>query len=190
MTLVPGGTFRTALARGASDAGPGCIVLVPSFWIDRRPVTREQYSQFMVAAKYFKSGHPEEPSGKSHAPQGVPADSRAQPSAAVVGVDWFDAYEFADRIGKRLPTEAELEWMAATATVARPGAGAPDAAKSESLPVFGQPTWEWTADRYDAAFYSGAALTSPAEGPRRVLHGGEQGNSRALLEPTGRLLAA
>ncbi|MBI4835567.1 MAG: SUMF1/EgtB/PvdO family nonheme iron enzyme [Planctomycetes bacterium] len=94
-------------------------VFQPPFFIDRYEVTNEDYKRFLDAIKqnnpHIKC-HPDEPkqvnsSPKDHTPQGW-ADGKFPPNESkypVVGIDWYDAYAYAQWANKRLPTEAEWE---------------------------------------------------------------------------------
>ncbi|MBN2000211.1 SUMF1/EgtB/PvdO family nonheme iron enzyme [candidate division KSB1 bacterium] len=70
--------------------------LVDEFWIDKYPVTNEQYRAFMEAEKY-------------PAPAFWDNDNFNRDNQPVVGVSWQDANAYAKWIGKRLPTEKEWE---------------------------------------------------------------------------------
>jgi serine/threonine protein kinase len=92
----------------------------PPFFIDRYEVTNEKYKEFLSAVKqtnpHPKYCHPDEPkqvngSPKDHTPQGW-NDGKFLPNEAkfpVVGIDWYDAYAYAQWAIKKLPTEAEWE---------------------------------------------------------------------------------
>jgi len=86
MTLIQGGNFTL----GSSDepTNPSRQVMVPSYYIDTREVTVAQY------IKVFPHYQP---------PADYPAD------VAVSGVSWFEASDYCESLGKRLPTEVEWE---------------------------------------------------------------------------------
>ena len=109
---------------------------LPAFYIDEYEVTIGQYAEFLrfleqhpeEAAKFE---HPEQPKGKSHIPDewadltlatgpmlgyysrakqwGRFRDAPLDVNCPVFGVDWFDAYAYANWKGRRLPTEQEWE---------------------------------------------------------------------------------
>lgn len=115
MALVPEGEFIMGDDNGPPEERPARRVFVPAFYIDKYELTNRQYRQFC-------------------APQGIPMPSLPQmddpsdkrtfswlftyydkPDAPVFGMSWQEAQSCADRIGKRLPSEAEWEKAASWA---------------------------------------------------------------------------
>jgi iron(II)-dependent oxidoreductase len=78
--------------------GPPREVFVKGFWIDRYPVTHGQYFEYVQ-----QTGAPMVPDWPADGP---PENIRDHP---VERVTWQEARNYANWLGKRLPTEAEWE---------------------------------------------------------------------------------
>ncbi len=87
MILVPAGEFTMGVAKGAPDERPKQTIFVDDFYIDRYEVTNAQFAQVFP-------NHAFEPEFANH---------------PVTGVSFDLAQQYAEAIGKRLPTEAEWE---------------------------------------------------------------------------------
>ena len=109
MLLVPSGDFTMG------DPEHARRVTLSAYYIDKYEVSNEQYAKFLADVKEKGDDawrHPSQPATKkNHAPTywDHPDLGIAKPNLPVVGVDWFDAYAYAQWAGKRLPTEAEWE---------------------------------------------------------------------------------
>lgn len=121
--LVPGGHVEQGprvLSHELDGAPPG-LVHVPSFWVDRDPVTNKQFQQFVSAGGYVHAALWE-----AKAQLLVPRflDRTGQPGPAfwrdghyapgteelpVVGVSWYEALAYARWVGKRLPSDKQ--WL-------------------------------------------------------------------------------
>ncbi len=187
MALIPGGEFIMGFA-GEGDHSPQHAVRVDTFWIDTHEVTNAEYYTFCVETERklpefwgtdtFRSGP-------------------GYPDHPVTGVSWYDAHDYAEWCGKRLPTEAEWEYAARGGLVGNsyPNADTlkPEDAnytKSEqggTLPVGSYPAngyglydmagnvVEWVGDWYQEDYYGASPVQNP-EGPEkgkfRVIRGG------------------
>jgi iron(II)-dependent oxidoreductase len=133
MALVPDGEvvlgqIDDALEDGKLDddeilSHQGRVVQVDRFFLDRYPVTNEDYYEFVAAGGYQQSAMWDPvilPAVLDFVDQtGQPGprfwtDGRYHPGKAdhpVVGVSWYEAQAYARWVGKRLPTDAE--WVKA-----------------------------------------------------------------------------
>ena len=130
MALVPTGEVGVELAEfddfsvaEQQDQFHEAVVRVDSLYMDRYPVTNEQFQAFVDAGGYEQSSiwHPEVlPAVLDFVDKsGMPGprlwnNGRYPPGKAkhpVIGVSWFEACAYARWAGKRLPTDAE--WVKA-----------------------------------------------------------------------------
>jgi formylglycine-generating enzyme required for sulfatase activity len=187
MLLVPAGFFGMNQDRRS--------VYLDAFYIDRFPVTNQQYAAFMAITDY-RGSHGD---FLSHFPDGrVPAQLAQHPA---VHVSWFDARAYALWAGKYLPSEAQWE-KAARGTDGRKypwGKSAPDATRANyglsrrgtmavgSFPAGASPygvedmagnVWEWCEDVDVPEFYAHGPSHNPCNHgeltgrARRVVRGG------------------
>lgn len=119
MVRVPGGTYTIGtepadLPTTRFDHGdyedPYDLTLEP-FYIDRYPVTNEEYDEFVRAVEGDASHsycHPGEPEDKDHR-RNTRDDDRVGPDHPATGLDYYDMYAYAQWAGKDLPIEEEWE---------------------------------------------------------------------------------
>ena len=101
MKAIPGGEFIMGRDNRSEYERPAHKVTVAPFLIDTNEVTNEQYYEFVrrnnrTAPDHWVNGAP--PSGEDRFP--------------VVNVSWFDARDYCQSRGKRLPSEEEWEFAA------------------------------------------------------------------------------
>ncbi len=109
MALVPSGVHRLSVVTGAGPDGSAAIHEAPvpygSFWIDRWTVTNGEYEEFLLS-----TGRPAPtpwPAGPSREWEDLPRSDWYE--LPVTAVSWEDARDYAEWVGKRLPTLVEWE---------------------------------------------------------------------------------
>ena len=107
--LIPAGSFIVGTSSPRSDLQdqPQHSVNLPAYEIDKYPITNIQYAKYVAETKYRPPLDWEK--GK------IPDEKYLHP---VVMVSWYDAKNYCEHYGKRLPTEFEWE-KAARGTDAR-----------------------------------------------------------------------
>lgn len=173
MVLVPAGPYIAGSDK-YNDERPSREIHLDAFFIDRFEVTQKQFKKIM-------SINPSELRGEN-----LPVDR----------VDWYQARDYCNKIGKRLPTEAEWEKSARSGSTAQYYWGDnPDNSHAWHWDNSGRKThpvgekkpnkfglydiagnvWEWVADWYDQSYYQNRSSSnpkSPFNGKHRVLRGG------------------
>jgi formylglycine-generating enzyme required for sulfatase activity len=185
MVPIPAGEFTMGVQEGPADARAH-RVQIDAFLLDATEVTNGQYFAFCQAT----GRRLPELWGRAEYHCGLDF-----PNHPVVGVSWYDARDYAEWAGKRLPSEAEWEYAARgglegalfphgdelTANDARfnPSRGTTAVA---SYPPNGFGLYdmagnvvEWVADYYASAYPEEVLQTNPggpATGKFRVIRGG------------------
>lgn len=189
MVLIPGGTFMMGSDHGQAIAAPKHPVTLRAFYMDIHEVSNREYDEYCKSTGYK---YPEfwgmdlYQSGPDY------------PDYPVVGVSQFDAMQYAEWAGKRLPTEAEWEYAARgglddisfpygeKADRAQSRFNDPEAEKGPVETGFYSPNgyglydmsgnvWEWVSDWFSKSYYSESPEQNPggpSAGTFRVFRGG------------------
>jgi len=203
MVRIPEGAFTMGGPDEDSPRSerPAHTIFLDSFFLDKFPVTNEQYREFTLATGHRSPLHWR----RGNYPLGMG-------DHPVVNVSWRDAVAYAEWAGKRLPTEAEWE----------KAAGGPDERKypwgnrfvdgercncnnivGSTTPVNEYPdgrspygVWdmagnacEWCADYYDENYYEISPEVDPRgpeTGEERVMRGGSFRETRSGVRATFR----
>ncbi len=182
------------------DEKPAFRVQLSRFAIDRLEVTQAEYQQCVAAGGCtpLDTRHCFVWNGRSFARGGQIPEELLQAEHPVVCVDWLQAATYCDQVGKRLPTEAEWERVAAGSEQRRYpwGDEAPTCARAQydgcwdhTRPVAIRPAGatpegvedlagnasEWVLDWYSKFAYARpfrSDPTGPDAGQVRVVRGG------------------
>ncbi len=173
---VPAGCFGMGnhFEEGEIDEKPVHKVCLDGFKIDKHEVTQANYSEVI---------------GRN------PSANKDCPECPVNKVTWFEAKEYCERVGKRLPTEAEWEYVAtaggkkvmysnssdtldtekANYDSDKPVAVAKYAANALGVHDMAGNVYEWIEDFYNRTYYEKSPEKNPIwneSGRLRVLRGG------------------
>lgn len=126
MLRLPGGLFAMGSSEQRDeDARPAHPVVIGPFWLDAAPVTNKQFAVFVEETQFFTSAERRgeslvfddsvgtwrmTPGADWRHPEAPESSILGKDNYLVVQVSWYDAVAFADWAGKRLPTEAEIEY--------------------------------------------------------------------------------
>lgn len=178
MVLIPAGKFFMGSAKPGDDPNeyPRHLVYLDAFYMDRYEVTQRQFKEVMGYNPSLWIG------------SDLPVDR----------VSWYEAKEYCERVGKRLPTEAEwekaakggrddrwagtsdLEELREYAWIHDTGAGGRTHPVGEKRPngygiydMCGN-VWEWVADWFGLDYYKISPKKNPKgpdKGAFRILRG-------------------
>lgn len=172
-----------------------------SVWVDVTEVTYAAYRRFIVAVPNWQRGRPSSDLADANYlldwnGTEFPADRANEP---VIWVSWHAARAYAAWAGKRLPTEAEWEYLARSGTTGRYWWGeAFDPARTRgqgSQPLARQSpwglqdmlggVWEWTSSLYGPYPYAPDRVEGDGVG-RRVVRGGAINSGEKFLRAANR----
>ncbi|MDT3960062.1 SUMF1/EgtB/PvdO family nonheme iron enzyme [Staphylococcus kloosii] len=93
-----------------SDNTPKEKVWLPSYFIDKNPVSNAEYDEFSDFIETYGHifCHPNEPKNKNHR-RNTYYDERYKDQHPVSGIDYYDAYAYSKWKGKSLPSEFQWE---------------------------------------------------------------------------------
>lgn len=115
MVFVKAGPYKMGCAEYEVDEAPVHLVHVDDFWIDKFPVTNQQFAEFLNEAKL---PNPEtrinlrSPDVKIFMEDSIFVVESGFENHPVIEVNWHGAKDYAEFYGKSLPTEAEWEKVA------------------------------------------------------------------------------
>jgi gamma-glutamyl hercynylcysteine S-oxide synthase len=158
MVEIPAGPFRQGndSLNALDNEGSTHWVDVPTYWIDRYPVTQGEFSSFMQANGYQEPRWWSADGWDWKEGQGITQplywlgrgeDEAFYQNYPVCGVSAYEADAYCRFVGKRLPTEAEWEKAAAWG---------PDSTQPQPYPWGEQPPSDRTCN-----FYPGLGQPSP-----------------------------
>ena len=148
---VPAGEFKMGSTEGQDDEEPVHTVYLDGYWVDKYEVTNEQYEK-CVASGACEASRLENDSYFIGANQ------------PVVYVSWYDAQDYCEWAGRRLPSEAEWE-KAARGTDERTYPWGNESPSGELLNYADSNTdYDWTDESEDDGYEYTAPVGSYPEG--------------------------
>ena len=205
MVLVPEGEFQMGSEEGWESERPVHSVYLSSYWIDQTEVTNQQYQLCIDAEACDTPGDLDSFTREEY------FTSPAFSEYPVINVSWYDAQNYCQWAGRRLPTEAEWEKAARgiegnvypwgdgiTCELANFIGCLGDTSAVGSYPLGASPygvldlsgnVWEWVSDWYFIGYYEESPLDyplGPDSGAYRVVRGGSWNDYDWYLRTTTR----
>ncbi len=194
MVRIEAGKFKMGSANGDADESPVHTVYLDTYLIDKTEVTQKDFEEVMG----FN-----------------PAEFKRK-DGPVDNVTWKEASQYCEKVGKRLPTEAEWERAARAGTDSKyywgndadaeygwwgtddtswygPHPVAKKQPNALGLHDMAGNVWEWVADWFEESYYKGSPDSNPkgpATGTQKVLRGGGWDESPAFVRMANRAHSA
>jgi len=110
MVFIPGGSYKPFF----SDS-KNVKVVVKSFWVDRYPITNEEYLAFVIKNPRWRKSKVKrifaDANYLSHWKSDLELGENINPKSPVTNISWFAAKAYASSVQKRLPSVAEWEYI-------------------------------------------------------------------------------
>jgi len=188
---IPAGEFNMGKEDGSEgDESPRHTVYLDTYWMDQTDVTNAMYAQCVQAGQCSFD--------IKHAVTEIHYENPDYANHPVVYVTWYQAVQYCQWAGRRLPSEAEWEkaargtdgrtfpWgrKAVDATLANFNDNIGDTTPVGNYPLGASPyglfdmagnVRQWVSDWFDALFYRNSPFQNPLGpglGDKRVLRGG------------------
>src|SRR5829696_5374025 len=118
MVRLAGGTFTMGSDRGLADERPPHSVTLKAFWIDKRPVTNAEFAAFLERLGQTSNSRGQhlfdwdDRDARLHKVDGRWRADAGFEQHPANEMSWYGARDYCQTLGKRLPTEAEREFVA------------------------------------------------------------------------------
>jgi len=184
MEYIQGSTFTMGCNDGPFNAQPAHLVELSSFYMDKKEVSNREFALFLNikglldTAKRMRIDLDNPFCKITKSKEGWFSVKRGYEEYPVVCVSWYGANDYAEWIGKQLPTEAQWEYAFANSKIEQ---NRELQAVGSSIPnCFGLynmsgNVWEWCFDWYFENYYKVSPKKDPVvinQSDCRVIRGG------------------